>query len=579
MDAGKKSPLSSFKSKKHLHSPAPLEQKTPKISVPNPDQSPWSVRTPGKKPDPPRRLRNRGTALSIKDIRQAASRLRERESALPERTDPELSSEVELTPKRNKSVAAEIELPEKYELLEKFFNSLDCSIRLLQLKRSNPTFSNISPQIETLTDRRFTYNHLAQLKFIMPEAIVLEKVLQYDERTCCMKPDLRITINVEAVETKGKLRSHTGNLLLRKVFRSRVLDFFKSHPEGDDIPEESLPESFNRLKENASPKSAQPSVATSVINEKRTGLTVTGSLLPPSFKRSFSKRGGSGYQTEKPKQYQKIVSFPSVHLEDESSKSPSTSEVAGDSDSKLSLKQASELTSNILETPVKCIGIKGDQFSDEMLNTPGEMAFTPAKLMSVLETPVKCIGNKGDQFSDGILNTPVEMASTPAKLMSATPALRPPKRCPMTPDDISFSSPSKLVRRPPTSRPLRFDTPVKSARRGNSSSHDDILSGALLQSIQEKERAAAMEQDPAISQARRRQQMIANLPKLFNTISYYFRSIKRSVVPKEELVQKLISQLNIADKGEVEEQLRLLQELAPEWIYEKTGLSGDLLLW
>lgn len=60
---------------------------------------------------------------------------------------------------------------------------------------------------------------------------MLEKVLQYDERTCCMKPDLRITINVEAVDTKGKLRSHTGNLLLRKVFRSRVLEFFKSHPE------------------------------------------------------------------------------------------------------------------------------------------------------------------------------------------------------------------------------------------------------------------------------------------------------------------------------------------------------------
>lgn len=29
----------------------------------------------------------------------------------------------------------------------------------------------------------------------------------------------------------------------------------------------------------------------------------------------------------------------------------------------------------------------------------------------------------------------------------------------------------------------------------------------------------------------------------------------------------------------VEEQLRLLQELAPEWIHEKSSLSGDLLLW
>lgn len=65
----------------------------------------------------------------------------------------------------------------------------------------------------------------------MPEAIVLEKILQHDERTSCMKPDIRITLDVEAIKTKGKSKSHSGNLQLRKVFRSRLLDFFKSHPE------------------------------------------------------------------------------------------------------------------------------------------------------------------------------------------------------------------------------------------------------------------------------------------------------------------------------------------------------------
>lgn len=60
---------------------------------------------------------------------------------------------------------------------------------------------------------------------------MVEKVLQRDERTSCMKPDLRITVNVKAIESKGKSKSHSGNLQLRKVFRGRLLDFFKSHPE------------------------------------------------------------------------------------------------------------------------------------------------------------------------------------------------------------------------------------------------------------------------------------------------------------------------------------------------------------
>lgn len=49
------------------------------------------------------------------------------------------------------------------------------------------------------------------------------------------------------------------------------------------------------------------------------------------------------------------------------------------------------------------------------------------------------------------------------------------------------------------------------------------------------------EQNPAISQAKRRQKMIACLPKLFNMIHFLFQSINRSVITKEELVHKLIS--------------------------------------
>ncbi|KAK6164517.1 hypothetical protein DH2020_001381 [Rehmannia glutinosa] len=604
MEAAKSSPLSSFKSKKQLHSPAPSDQKTRKVPDPELDPNPWSVKTPGKPADPPRRSRHRGAALSIKEIREAALKLRERGSDPPARIDPVVESEIGHVAKPRKSAGAEIKLPEKYELLDKFFNSLDSSIRLLQLKRSATTFTNISPQIETLTDRRFTYSHLAQLKFIMPEAIVVEKVLRHDERTSCMKPDLRITLNVKAIESKSKSKSLSGNLLLRKVFRGRLLDFFKSHPEvhrydrnytdfekfitifmlladevtaitnllcigqhhGDEVPEEALPEPFSRLKENASAKSAQPSASSSMSETPNLASfgrqTVAGSHLSPSFKARFAQRGTS-HHTANLKQDQ------SVDSENKFPGSPSgkeTSPIAPKSHSK------SSLMSSVMP---KC------------------SSYTPSK--SPPETPVKCINSIKDdeQSSVGIipgLRTPVDLASTPAKLMSSTPMLNPPKRCYMSPDDNnSYRSPSKLVRRPPPNRPLKFDTPVKNVKvdvdfGGNQSSSTgddilDILPEALLQSIREKEMLAAMERDPSISQAKRRRQVIASLPKRFDMIYYLFQSIRRSVVTKEELIQKIINgDLEVTDKREVEEQLRLLQELAPEWIYEKSISSGDLLV-
>nr|GMC47260.1 CDT1-like protein A, chloroplastic [Ipomoea batatas] len=97
--------------------------------------------------------------------------------------------------------------------------------------------------------------------------------------------------------------------------------------------------------------------------------------------------------------------------------------------------------------------------------------------------------------------------------------------------------------------------------------------------IREKERKALEEKDPAISQAKWRKQMLAGLPKLFDMIYFLFQSIRRSVITKEELMHKIISShLGTVDTREIEEQLRLLHELAPEWIYEKPASSGDLLI-
>jgi chromatin licensing and DNA replication factor 1 len=53
----------------------------------------------------------------------------------------------------------------------------------------------------------------------------------FDERTSCMKPDLHVSINIDAVENDGNLKSESRNMHLRKVFRARLADFLKSYPE------------------------------------------------------------------------------------------------------------------------------------------------------------------------------------------------------------------------------------------------------------------------------------------------------------------------------------------------------------
>nr|GMD73055.1 CDT1-like protein A, chloroplastic [Ipomoea batatas] len=558
MDSAESSLLESFKTKKVLNSSS---KPNPSPEIKSPDRDPWSSKTPEKPVNAPRRSQNRSSALSLKQVRQAALKLRKSDPERSAQADPLLSSaagqigsQSESPPAKPKKSEGPAKLPEKYEILVDFFNSLDSSIRLLRINGSKTTFTNISTQIERLTDRRFSHSHLAQLKFILPEAIEVTKILVHDERTSCMKPDLRITLNASAVGDNGKVKSGSGNLELRKVFRARLLDFFKSHPEGDDIPEEELPHPFNQS------KPPLPSGSSLMGGEARNeavyeidGIVVNLSKPPAStshlsrsFGRSFSQRS-TLCRAEDTKQEQTVA----VNLSPErkASKSCADSDV-GCSPNAAALS-ASLLHSHPNATPVKK--------KDLHLSKADEGSFLAAE------------------------GTPTKLASTPAKPMSSTPAIRPPKRCYMTPEDNdSAKSPNKLVRRPSRGR-LIFDTPVKNAgsETGTLSAHDDIydLPEDLLQSIREKERKAREEKDPAISQAKWRKQMLAGLPKLFDMIYFLFQSIRRSVITKEELMHKIISShLGTVDTREIEEQLRLLHELAPEWIYEKPASSGDLLI-
>ena len=76
--------------------------------------------------------------------------------------------------------------------------------------------------------RRFSYRHLAQIKYILPEAVQTDKVLIHDKDTLCMKPDIKITLLFDAIE--GHYQKSIF-MALQQVFTTRLLNFSAMHPE------------------------------------------------------------------------------------------------------------------------------------------------------------------------------------------------------------------------------------------------------------------------------------------------------------------------------------------------------------
>ncbi|XVF32413.1 hypothetical protein REPUB_Repub17cG0080300 [Reevesia pubescens] len=558
------------------------------------------------------RARNRGVALSVQEIRQVAqTRRKPPTDQVKSARKQTFSTPTESSPPKTSGDCLD-KLPEKYEILCEFFYSLDSAIRLLRLKGSMQTFTNISPKIEYLTDRRFSYGHLAQLKHILPEAIEIKRAMIFDEKTSCMKPDLHVSIIVDAIDFGDKSKSETKNLKLRKVFRARLTNYLKAHPEVDEIPEEDLPEPFNRLKQNTQldmikgPISLSSDKSSTDTMTEQQSLTAQAEIIqeearpqPFNHSNSNSKLAVEMLADVVNDQQPVVASHVSRSFRKRfSQKATTKAQEAVQKSSKVSLR------SSIFQDPELCAdrSVNSEETSSAPTRSPTKFLFKPttseiSSRTCLLATPVKEMNplkteNDSPIKAGSIQSTPAKLASTPARLMTATPTLQPQKRCYMSPDEVSSNLPNKLVRRPLCTRSLKLDTPVKEkkvvdevhemAGKPVDNDKDDVLSVlpvSLLHSIREKERKAMEERDPAISQAKRRQRMIACLPKLFNTIHYLFQSIKRSVITKEELLHKIIAgHCDITDIGEVEEQLKLLQELAPEWMSEKMGSAGDLLV-
>ena len=70
--------------------------------------------------------------------------------------------------------------------------------------------------------------HLAQIVYIIPEAVNIDKVMIHDKKTLCMKPEMIISLQLDIVKGHSE---HSDFLALHKVFASRVSKYFVMHPE------------------------------------------------------------------------------------------------------------------------------------------------------------------------------------------------------------------------------------------------------------------------------------------------------------------------------------------------------------
>ncbi|KAL0867142.1 hypothetical protein Bca101_046260 [Brassica carinata] len=384
-----------------------------------------------------------------------------------------------------------VKLPERFEILEECFNGLVTAIRLLKLKGSLTSFANICPKIEFLTNRIFSYDHLAQMKHIYPEAIEVKRVLKCDEDTCCVKPTLHINLNTDAIVLEDT-SCGTKYMQLRKVFYSKLVDFYKAHPK-DEIPKEMLPEPFNFSKKDSD--------TISVVDL------------------GASKLENDGFD---------------VQMEE--------------------MEQEEDRVNKVIP--------------DSALSDGTEESLLP----QTESTPAK------------VLSTPSKDLSTPIKLMSATPTLQPSRRCiTMTPDDDNGSvrSTDDLERRSSRTRCLNFDTLEEDGTlsdEANDDGSDDEASDASSDgdsdaSYDEISLLHSMIEEPKDQSEKQ------NLPKLVNVIHKLFHSTNRTVITKDELLHKMIAcQIDIVDRKEVEEQLRLMLQLVPDWISETKASSGDVLV-
>ncbi|CAH9132724.1 unnamed protein product [Cuscuta epithymum] len=431
-------------------------------------------------------------------------------SPTPEKTAETLSRTVKL--KKNIS-----ELPENFRSLSEFFDRMVCSMRLLSLRKMSPTFKHISSQVEVLTGRKFLYGHLAKIMYIVPEVVHIDKSLVHDEKTCCMKPDIKVTLHLDALEDhhEQSIFIHVTN-----VFQAKLIDLFAKHSEGTDIPEAVLPDPFNGRTLTVQPDSMLVTTMSSPPLEEIEQLE-SSSHLAPSFSSHFSLK--------------------TVVPEEKKSELLTTSISSFiDDNAETTLKTESESLGTLKSSTVK--------------DSVQQLSAGSSKVCEG-STPVKlCLESASDKLC---VETPAQ--SAPQRSASAITA----KRSLM--DDLEWSETAKSF------------FPEKGEIKGRTFPRGNVIASEEAYPSREPEESNLLS-GKDVECLPLPQQRYVDLPKLVRLIHNIFELVGRCSMTKEELFHKIIMvDCDIDETSDIERQIALLEKLVPDWICKKGEPSGGFL--
>ncbi|KAL6271166.1 hypothetical protein ACE6H2_028077 [Prunus campanulata] len=170
----------------------------------------------------------------------------------------------------NSEVLMKMVAPEKYLKMADLFSRLIFYLRLLGLHKKPTTFRSICALVEFMGHKKkFTCRHLAQIKFLLPEAIQTDAVYVQDITTGRMKPDMNITLLFHdvfvLVQGGGQSESSDQFEALRQLFVSRLVQFLSENPGACDVPEAVLPQPFGH---NGQETHAATAIETEMLAEQ-----------------------------------------------------------------------------------------------------------------------------------------------------------------------------------------------------------------------------------------------------------------------------------------------------------------------
>lgn len=479
----------------------------------------------------------------------------------------------------------ELEILERYNTIVELFDGMNCSLRLLALSKKSPTFQNISAQVEVLTQRKFSYRHLAKIKYLLPEAIQTDKILVHDKKSLCMKPDMKIGVLFDVVEGHDE---ESDFIALRQVFASRLVDYFIKHPEACDIPQAILPGPFNHCKEAAfEDKACDNSMAVfcEPFNERsetiapepmfadhsreylpaatESQMLSTPSHLQLSFNRHFSQKTFS--EEEK------------THLL--ASPVPSSVSPSGD----LHNEHLNEARTG--EFPEFCSKSNGQTNLDIKSEQARQLCIPYSKSTSVNPLPSQPINPEVSADVYTSTSPKCKPDSLVDKLLLETPAQSTPRRAMHSFDDKQrdTTGQKQTLSCKPAKRVLDFSylDDDKGASEYCEFLHDNsthpLAGSSSLKKVEGSLGHSSVDKKAFQSDTVPRQMSI-QLPDLVSLVHHIFQSVNFSPITKEELVHKIIlDSLDIVDRREVEEQIGILEKQVPDWICRLPAPSGDVL--